>query len=183
MMLAEAKAAIRTAALAARKVAHAAGQGDACARLSAVLAGHAGATLAGYMPMRSEIDPLPAMAAHRGPVCVPVILGAGQPLAFRDWSPDATMAPGAFGALVPVAGPWRTPSLVIVPLVAFDRSGARLGYGGGFYDRSLQRLRAEGPVTAIGFAFAAQEVPDLPVELTDQRLELIVTEREVIVPG
>ncbi|MDH3263737.1 MAG: 5-formyltetrahydrofolate cyclo-ligase, partial [Paracoccaceae bacterium] len=75
------------------------------------------------------------------------------------------------------------PEVLVVPLVAFDRRGYRLGYGGGFYDRTLEHLRAEGPALAIGFAWAAQEDPALPVEPTDQRLDLIVTERETIRPA
>jgi 5-formyltetrahydrofolate cyclo-ligase len=180
--LTAAKAAARKAAFAARAVAHAAGQGDACATLSAVLARHAGKVLAGYMPMRSEIDPLPAMAAHQGPVCVPVILGKGQPLAFRAWTPDARMVPGDFGALIPESGDWLTPQVLIVPLVAFDGQGGRLGYGGGYYDRTLEALRAKGPVTAIGFAYTAQHIGQVPLEPTDQRLDLIVTDRGMIDP-
>ena len=73
-----------------------------------------------------------------------------------------------------------TPQILIVPLVAFDRNGGRLGYGGGFYDRTLQGLRAAGPVMAIGFAFADQQADDLPLEPTDQKLDLIVTEGGII---
>jgi 5-formyltetrahydrofolate cyclo-ligase len=177
------KAALRSAAAARRKAAHAGGQGAATAHLSAALAPHAGQVLAGYMPMRSEIDPLPAMAAHDGPVCVPVILGRALPLEFREWRPGARMRPGTFGALVPASGAILVPSVLIVPLLAFDRRGFRLGYGGGYYDRTLERLRATGPVTAIGFAFAAQEVASVPVEPVDQPLDLIVTEAGAIVPG
>lgn len=174
------KAALRVAALAARKTAFAAGQGRAADLLAEVLAPHAGQVLAGYMPMRTEIDPRPAMAAHRGPVGVPVILGRGQALRFRAWSPDAPMAAGAFGALVPAAGDWVVPEVLIVPLLAFDARGFRLGYGGGFYDRTLEGLRAQGPVRAVGFAFAAQEVAEVPVEPTDQRLDAVVTERGLL---
>lgn len=181
--LTAAKAAARKAAFAARAAAHAAGQGQACDHLCAVLAPHAGKVLAGYMPMRSEINPLPAMAAHHGPVCVPVILGKGQPLAFRAWTPDAAMVPGEFGAQVPERGDWLTPQVLIVPLVAFDGQGGRLGYGGGFYDRTLQGLRAKGDVLAVGFAFAAQRLDSLPLEPTDQRLDLIVTDGGVIRPA
>ncbi|PKP73259.1 MAG: 5-formyltetrahydrofolate cyclo-ligase [Alphaproteobacteria bacterium HGW-Alphaproteobacteria-6] len=182
MSLAAAKAAARTAAFARRKAAFAArGAGDA-EILRRVLAGYAGRRLAGYMPMRTEIDPLPAMAAHAGPVAVPVIEGPGRPLRFRSWTADARMMPGTFGALVPEAGDWIEPQVLIVPLLAFDRRGFRLGYGGGFYDRTLEGLRAAGPVIVIGFAFAAQEVAAVPVEPTDQRLDLIVTETATIRP-
>ena len=173
------KAAARATGFAARKIAFAAGQGDAALHLARVLTGYAGASLAGYMPMRTEIDPLPAMAAHSGPVGVPVIIGAGQALRFRAWTPDAAMVAGEFGAMIPATGDWITPTVVIVPLVGFDARGYRLGYGGGFYDRTLEGLRAHGPVVAIGYAFAAQEMAEVPIEDTDQRLDMIVTEQGV----
>lgn len=181
--IAETKAAARAAAFARRKLAFAAGQGDAARHLTEALTPFAGRVLSGYMPMRTEIDPLPAMAAHRGPVCVPVIIGKGQPLAFREWNPLAEMTPGEFGAQIPADGVWLVPQVLIVPLLAFDRRGYRLGYGGGFYDRTLEGLRAKGPVTAIGFAFSMQEVPEVPVEPVDQALDLIVTEAGAFVPG
>jgi 5-formyltetrahydrofolate cyclo-ligase len=81
---------------------------------------------------------------------------------------------------VPEAGEEIRPEVLIVPLVAFDRSGTRLGYGGGFYDRTLAMLRAQGPVHAVGFAYAAQEAPELPREGTDARLDAVVTELEVL---
>ena len=182
------KAAARKEAFADRKTAFAGGQGSAAERLAAVLAPCKGAVLAGYMPMRTEIDPLAAMAAHLaagegGRVCVPVIPGPGLPLRFREWTPGAVMEPGEFGALVPAAGDWLVPSVLIVPLLAFDWRGYRLGYGGGFYDRTLEVLRASGPAIAVGFGFAAQEVEEVPVEPTDQKLDLIVTECGVIRPG
>lgn len=146
--------------------------------LSKVLAGHRGVPLAGYMPIRTEIDPLPAMAeaAAYGPVGVPVIAGEAQPLDFSRWTPNGPLREGPFGAQVPEVDDFLVPQIVIVPLVAFDCQGNRLGYGGGFYDRTLERLRAAGPVLAIGFAWAAQEADELPLEPTDQRLDMIVTE-------
>jgi 5-formyltetrahydrofolate cyclo-ligase len=170
------KAAARTAAFARRKVAFSAGQGQAAEILADVLSAHQGKALAGYMPMRTEIDPLPAMSAHQGLVGVPVIMAAATPLKFREWGPGVAMVAGEFGALIPAEGAWVTPQVVIVPLLAFDSRGFRLGYGGGFYDRTLQGLRAKGPVLAIGFAFAAQEVDAVPTDDFDQRLDLIVTE-------
>ena len=177
------KSAARKAAFARRKAAHA-GAGASAGYLSEVLAGYRGVPLAGYMPMRTEIDPLPAMeeAAAHGPVAVPVIMGAGQPLKFRWWEPGCAMVDGGFGALIPEEGDWVTPEILIVPLVAFTRRGGRLGYGGGFYDRTLEGLRAARPTYAIGFAYAAQEDSDLPLEPTDQPLDLIVTEQGVITP-
>ena len=90
------------------------------------------------------------------------------------------MVDGPFGASVPALGEEIVPEIVIVPLVAFDRQGGRLGYGGGFYDRTLEGLRARGPVLAIGFAFGAQEAEGLPLEPTDQPLDMIVTEKDVL---
>jgi 5-formyltetrahydrofolate cyclo-ligase len=175
------KAEARSHAYALRKVAFAGGQGRAAAILSEVLRGYAGLPLSGYMPMRTEIDPLPAMAAHDGPVGVPVIMARATPLQFRAWSPDAAMVAGEFGALIPAEGDWIIPRVLIVPLLAWDRRGYRLGYGGGFYDRTLQGLRDRGPVVAIGFAFAAQEVAEVPIDATDQRLDMVVTEKGVVV--
>ncbi|OYW48422.1 MAG: 5-formyltetrahydrofolate cyclo-ligase, partial [Rhodobacterales bacterium 12-65-15] len=126
----------REAAFAARKLAFAQGQGQAAQFLTGFLADHRGKVLSGYMPMRTEIDPLPAMAAHRGTVGVPVIMGKATPLRFRAWSPGSPMVEGAFKAMIPEAGDWVVPEVLIVPLLAFDARGYRLGYGGGFYDRT-----------------------------------------------
>ena len=180
--LTEVKQAARKAAFERRKVAfemHGPGQAGV---LSEVLAGYRGAPLAGYMPIRTEISPLSTMAeaAAHGTVGVPVIRKAGQPLWFSRWEPDCEMVDGPFGAKVPAEGEEMVPEILIVPLVAFDRQGGRLGYGGGFYDRTLEGLRARGPVLAIGFAFAAQEAEGLPLEPTDQPLDMIVTERDVL---
>jgi 5-formyltetrahydrofolate cyclo-ligase len=147
-----------------------------------VLAGYRGAPLSGYMPIRTEIDPLAAMeeAAAYGPVCVPVILGRGQPLRFSRWTPGCTLKDGPFGARIPALDDFITPQILIVPLVAFDRKGGRLGYGGGYYDRTLEGLRARSAVLAIGYAYAAQEAEALPLEPSDQPLDMIVTEAGVI---
>ncbi len=181
MNLVAQKAEARRAAFDTRRAAFAAGQGQAAELLADLLAEQRGRILSGYMPMRTEIDPLPAMAVHQGPVCVPVIVGKGQPLRFREWAPGCAMLAGDFGALIPAEGAWLEPEVLIVPLLAFDRRGYRLGYGGGFYDRTLERLRARRPTRAIGFAFSAQEVSEVPTEPTDQRLDTILTERGPVV--
>jgi 5-formyltetrahydrofolate cyclo-ligase len=187
---AAAKARARRAAAAVRAGIHAgADRPDAEARAQAHLTrwlagqgsgGQGGAALSGYLPIRSEIDPLPVMAAHRGPVGVPVIDGAGLPLRFRVWTPGCGLVPGPFGAMVPQAGADLVPRILIVPLLAWDRRGFRLGYGGGFYDRTLAGLRARGPVTAVGYAFAGQEVAQVPTDAFDQPLDLIATEDGVV---
>ena len=139
--------------------------------------------VAGYCPIRTEIDVFPLMdvlhrAGHR--IVVPVIEGAGLPLRWFEWWPDVAMQDGPFGAGVPVDTHELIPDLVIAPLVGFDRQRWRLGYGGGFYDRSLERLRARRRVRAYGYAYASQEVEAVPTEPTDQRLDGIVTERGLI---
>ncbi len=176
------KAAARKAALARRRAAHERGGAGRAGRLSEVLAGHRGVPLAGYWPIRSEIDPRPAMAeaAAYGPVGVPVIIAAGQPLKFSRWEPGMAMREGPFGARVPAVGDFFEPEILIVPLVAFDLRGGRLGYGGGYYDRTLELLRGRGAVLAIGFAYDVQQVEDLPLEPTDQSMDMIVTESRII---
>ena len=176
------KAQARKAGFARRKVAFDAQVGAAAGHLSSLLAGYRGVPLSGYMPIRTEIDPTSAMAeaGAYGPVGVPVITGAGQPLLFSRWEPEGEMIAGQFGAMIPVVDDFFEPEIVIVPLVAFDRNGGRLGYGGGFYDRTLEKLRAKRATLAIGFAFAAQEAEGLPLEVTDQPLDMIVTETGII---
>ena len=171
--------------MAARAAAHARGQGAACVHLLEALGPHLGRPLAGYWPMRTEIDPRPAMeaACAHGPVALPVVEGPGRPLAFRRWAPGDALTPAGFGTLVPASGEVVEPRALIVPLLAFTARGDRLGYGGGFYDRTLAALRARGEAVAIGFAFAAQQVEALPLEPTDERLDLVVTEAGVVAPA
>jgi len=174
------KAALRARALAARAQG---GDQDALDRhLIAALAPHEGKVLSGYWPMRDEADPRPAMKAHDGPVCLPVVPGKAVPLVFRQWNGEA-LVPGSFGTSHPPdSQPVLRPQVLIVPLAGFDRQGNRIGYGGGYYDRTLQLLRETGDVTAIGLAFAVQELPEIPAEPFDEVLDLIVTDRGVIHP-
>lgn len=177
------KAAARKAAFASRKLAHAKGLDAAANETLLALVQRAGAgVVAGYMPIRTEISPLVAMAAlHRAGrrVCVPVIQGSARPLLFREWTPSSVMVDGPFGAAVPETGDWLEPELLVTPLVGFDGRGYRLGYGGGFYDRTFELLRGRRPTLGVGFAYAAQELPRVPTEPTDQPLDLVVTERGV----
>lgn len=180
--LAALKVAARKAAFARRQIAHDAGGAGRAGLLSTVLAGYRGVPLAGYMPIRTEIDPRPAMAeavAH-GPVGVPVIQGVALPLRFSRWEPGCEIVTGPFGAAIPAVTDYFEPEILIVPLVAFDAAGNRLGYGGGFYDRTLEQLRTRRATLAIGFAYDAQEAEALPLEPTDQPLDLIVTESRVL---
>ncbi|MGC2854470.1 5-formyltetrahydrofolate cyclo-ligase [Novispirillum sp. DQ9] len=143
-----------------------------------------GAVVAGYWPMRGEIDVLPLLGAlaGRGQVtALPAVVGRREPLEFRRWAPGDVLEDGLYGTRHPVASAGVVrPVCLLVPLLAFDRRGIRLGYGGGFYDRTLAALRADGPVVAVGVAYAGQEVEALPVEPHDERLDWVVTEKEVI---
>lgn len=188
MSAADVKAAARAGAFAMRKAAHDGGAGRAeaaAARLDAAVV-DTPKMASGYLPIRTEIDPRPALAmlAARGAgLCMPVVTGSGLPLSFRRWAPGAPTVTGVFGVEIPADELPATPTLLICPMLAFDRRGFRLGYGGGFYDRTLAALRAAGPVLAVGIAYAGQEVGEVPTEATDARLDLIVTEDEVIACG
>lgn len=185
MSLAAAKARARREVEARRAEAHAAGQGDASAHLLDALAAFRGRPVAGYWPMRTEIDPRSALAAlaAQGPVALPVVVGKGRPLVFRRWTPGVRLVPGVFGTRVPEEDAEAIrPEALVVPLLAFTDRGERLGYGGGFYDRTLAALRAEGGAFAVGFAFAAQRVEALPLEPTDAPLDRVATEGGVLDP-
>ncbi|WP_434618290.1 5-formyltetrahydrofolate cyclo-ligase [Azospirillum sp. B2RO_4] len=138
----------------------------------------------GYWPLGSELDARPALLHLKQlghSVGLPVSGPRGTALVFRDWDPEASMAAGRYGIQEPAEGcAVLRPSLLLVPLLAFDRTGHRLGYGAGYYDRTLDALRAGGAVVAVGVAFAAQEMPAVPVDGHDERLDWIVTERETL---
>ncbi len=141
------------------------------------------AVIAGYWPVRDEIDPRPIMHtlhANDYAICLPIIITQGAPLLFRQWQPDMQLQPGQFEIPIP-PGQARelTPDIILTPCVAFDRFGHRLGMKGGFYDRTLEFLRAEKTITAIGLAYSAQEAAQIPFEAHDQRLDAMVTERGV----
>lgn len=140
--------------------------------------------VSGYMPIGDELDPLPLMTqlAGRGLTCAaPVVAGDGLPLLFREWSPGMAMQEGPYGIPEPPAEAFELrPSVLLVPLLAFDRTGRRMGYGGGFYDRTLALLRADAAVLAVGLAYADQEVDEVPAGATDQQLDWVVTERDAL---
>jgi len=140
-----------------------------------------GLVVSGFWPIEDEIDLRPALAAAASAGCevvLPVTPRRGNPLRFRRMGEPAGLVPGPFGTRQPPESePERTPDLMLVPLLAFDRAGGRLGYGGGFYDRTLVLLRGGQPgVRAVGCAYAAQEVEAVPMEPFDQRLDAVVTE-------
>ncbi len=136
--------------------------------------------MAGYWPLGDEIDPRPLMTALAGrgwSLALPVVVGRACPLIFRAFTPGDSLDAGPHGTHHPgPANPQLRPHLVLVPLLAFDRRGFRLGYGGGYYDRTLDILRGGAHVKAVGLGFTAQEVDDLPTDAHDQRLDAILTE-------
>lgn len=139
--------------------------------------------VAGYVPMRGEADPLPLLAALQEEdviTALPRIEARAAALGFFRWIKGEALVEGTFGTSEPAREAEAvTPDIVLVPLIAFDKDGARLGYGGGFYDRTLEALRMRHKVLAVGFAFAAQEAENLPSEAHDAALDAVVTEKGV----
>jgi 5-formyltetrahydrofolate cyclo-ligase len=137
--------------------------------------------VAGYAAIGDEIDPqtlLETFALEQARIALPCVVEKDQPLIFRSWALDAPLEPGPFGTREPGASSAElTPSLVLVPLVGFDLKGRRLGYGGGFYDRTLEKLKQSGPLTVVGLAYEAQKLARVPAEAHDMRLDWIVTEQ------
>jgi len=144
----------------------------------------AGKTVAGYWAIGSELDLGPTLAAlhKRGNfLALPVTGAKGTPLVFRSWAPGDALEKGPMGTSHPAAAaPLVTPDVVLVPLLAFDASGNRLGYGAGFYDRTFRQMRGKGPFEAWGVAFDEQEEPAVPYEHTDEYLNGVITDRRVI---
>jgi 5-formyltetrahydrofolate cyclo-ligase len=136
--------------------------------------------VAGYAPIRSEIDPVPLMqslAARGAALAMPAIAARNAALVFRAWKPGEALVRGVFGIAEPPATVTEVvPDIVLVPLAAFDRAGHRIGYGAGYYDRTLAQLRDRKPVIAIGLAFAVQEIPQVPALSHDVRLDYVLTE-------
>jgi 5-formyltetrahydrofolate cyclo-ligase len=143
-----------------------------------------GAVVSGFSPMKSEINPVPLMrklADAGARLALPAIAGRGKPLIMRAWNFGEPLAAGQWGIREPVPeAPEVAPDILIVPLAAFDRTGHRIGYGAGYFDMTINALRAKKPVTAVGIAFAAQEISSVPATERDARLDLVLTEREVL---
>lgn len=181
------KAALRAKLRQRRRAANAA-NGVAIAALAAerflaAIPVQAGQRVSGYWPMDDELDPRPLLRALRQRGAIILLPGVAtqkaQPLVFRRWD-DISVAPpaGRFGIPAPPTdAPVLTPDILIVPLVGFDAAGHRLGMGGGFYDATLAALRGGGEILAVGYAFAVQQVAELPSGLLDERLDWAVTER------
>jgi 5-formyltetrahydrofolate cyclo-ligase len=143
-----------------------------------------GMIVSGYSPMKSEFNPVPLMrklADAGARLALPVTPKRGNPLIMRAWAFGDELASGVWGIREPKPeAPEVFPDVMLVPLAAFDRSGHRIGYGAGYYDMTIARIRAMKSVTAIGIAFAVQEVGKVPATSFDQQLDLVLTENETI---
>ncbi len=138
-------------------------------------------TISGFFPYKSEISLLPLLARLHSEgwvTAMPVVVGEDSPLVFRAWAPGEPTVPGIWEIpMPPETAPEVSPGVLLVPMLSFDRQGYRLGYGGGFYDRTLEKLRKLKQITAIGVAYSAQEMPEVPHGPYDQRLDWIMTEK------
>jgi 5-formyltetrahydrofolate cyclo-ligase len=157
---------------------------DAIAARPFPLAIAPGTIVSGFMPLKSEINPLPLLrklAEVGAKLALPAIAGRGKPLTMRAYTFGDDFARGQWGIREPKPEqPEVFPDVLIVPLACFDRAGQRIGYGAGYYDMTIHRLRAMKKVTAVGIAFAAQEVTKVPATDGDERLDLVLTENETI---
>ena len=181
------KAALRISALARRDAIPAADRQSAAGAIAArpfPLPVPAGAIVSGFVPLKSEINPLPLMlrlAEAGAKLALPVVAGRGRPLVMRSYAFGQELNAGVWGIREPKDdAPEVAPDILIVPLAAFDRKGNRIGYGAGYYDMTISRLRSMKPVVAVGIAYAAQEVSEVPVTPRDAALDLVLTEREAI---
>jgi 5-formyltetrahydrofolate cyclo-ligase len=143
-----------------------------------------GVIVSGFSPLKSEINPLPMLrrfAAAGAGLALPVVAGRGKPLIMRAYAFGQPLNEGVWGIREPKQdAPEVDPDILIVPLAAFDRRGHRIGYGAGYYDMTINRLRSIKPILAVGIAYAAQEVDQVPTTSRDARLDLVLTERDVI---
>ncbi|HEY0853951.1 MAG TPA: 5-formyltetrahydrofolate cyclo-ligase [Devosia sp.] len=140
-----------------------------------------GQVVAAYWPIRDELDVKPVLTRLMDdgqPVCLPVVVGDGLPLELRLWQPGTALYPSGFGTLAPdELAPVVEPDVILMPLLGFDKHGTRLGYGGGYYDRTLSRISTKP--TLVGFAFALQEFDHIPRDSHDVPLDAVVTENGV----
>lgn len=150
-----------------------------CGPMETFLARHKPHILGLYHHVQSEFETLPLAALawkKKLDVALPVVVGQAAPLLFCPWKEGEPLEPGAFKILEPSDKSLSVfPDVLLIPLLAFDQSGARLGYGGGFYDRTISQLRARGGVCAIGLAYDFQELPELPTGPYDEPLDFVLT--------
>jgi 5-formyltetrahydrofolate cyclo-ligase len=176
---------LRQIALDARDAMDTAARAAACEKLAArglPFEISAGTIVSGYSPIRSEFDPAPlmrALAARGARLALPAVMARGKSLAFRAWSPSDRLTLGPLGILEPSPGAAElVPDIMLVPCAAFDRLGHRIGYGAGHYDFTLAHLRKVKPITAVGLAFAAQEIKAVPALAHDVALDYVLTEKK-----
>ena len=181
------KSEIRREAVARRDVLPATERAAAAATIAArplPVAVPAGAVVSGFSPLKSEINPVPLMrvfADAGARLALPVVAGRGKPLVMRSWTFGEPLVAGVWGIREPPAtAPEVFPDILIVPMLAFDRTGHRIGYGAGYYDMTIARLRGMKQVIALGIAYAAQEIAQIPTTPRDARLDFVLTERETI---
>jgi 5-formyltetrahydrofolate cyclo-ligase len=185
--LTEVKAEARKVAAKVRKAAHDAVKENAPLQLAAhvfpLQPSPTRKIVSAFYPYKSEIDTRPLLGKLAGEgwtTCLPIVIALHEPLVFRRWLPGEPTLPGVWDIPRPTCdAPEVEPDVLLVPLMAFDRKGFRLGYGGGFYDRTLELLRAKKTIIAIGVAYAAQEVDSVPHDSHDQALDFIMTEKGV----
>ena len=143
-----------------------------------------GTIVSGFMPLKSEINPLPLMKVLAGAgakLALPAIAGRGKPLIMRAYAFGDEFARGQWGIREPKPEqPEVFPDVLLVPLACFDRAGQRIGYGAGYYDMTIHRLRTMKKVVAVGVAFALQEIARVPATDRDERLDLVLTETGTI---
>lgn len=181
------KAALRRLVLGRRKTVHAekgVGAAESVARRVLEEVRAAQKRVAGYWPIGDELDPRPALQAvvdAGGEAALPVVAGQGQVLIFRQWKCGDPLDPGPFGTAHPnPRAPAVMPDILLLPLIAYDKTGHRLGYGAGYYDRTVQALRAQRDIVVIGLAYDEQEIDAVPAGSHDQRLDAVITDRRAV---
>jgi 5-formyltetrahydrofolate cyclo-ligase len=181
------KSQIRREAIARRDALPVAERAEAAATIAGrplPVAAGPGTIVSGFSSLKNEINPVPLMrrfADAGAGLALPVVAGKGRPLTIRAWAFGEPLVAGVWGIREPrPEAPEVFPDILIVPLLAFDRAGHRIGYGAGYYDMTIARLRGMKPVVAVGIAYAAQEIAEVPATPRDAALDLVLTEREVI---
>ncbi len=181
------KAVLRREALARRKSVHAVRHAGASADLARRIASELstqGKIIAGYWPLGTEIDCVPALATLKAAgieVALPVVAGQGQVLIFRSWAPGDILEAGPFGTMHPAQrASLVVPDIMLLPLMAFDSTGHRLGYGAGYYDRTVAALRRDRQVVIIGLAYDEQQIDTLPADSHDQKMDAVITDQRML---
>ena len=139
--------------------------------------------IATYMPIQTEIDVRPVMSSIRAlkrSLCLPVITSEKKPLDFKVWNETTKLIEGKFKVLIPLSDQIVEPDLILCPMLSFDSRGYRLGYGGGFYDRYIEKIEKIKKVVKIGLAFSCQKIKNIPLNQYDKKLDFIVTEKEIL---